>query len=97
LSHKTFSLHREELARRDGRNYRDAVQKSLIGVIVLTRYNNKTYRVDDIDWNQSPKSTFSTHREGEVSIFIWLLEHQSTLYYAFVCLVPHSAVGSGDT
>jgi len=57
----------EEIAHRDGRNYRDAVQKSLIGVVVLTRYNNKTYRVDDIDWNQSPKSTFATHRDGEVS------------------------------
>jgi aubergine-like protein len=50
--------------------------KTLIGVIVLTRYNNKTYRVDDIDWDQSPRSTFTTHREGEVSIFMWLLEHQ---------------------
>ena len=82
---------------RVGVNFRDAVQKSLIGVVILTRYNNKTYRVDDIDWNQSPRSTFSTCRDGEVSIFIWLLEHQSTSHYTFICLVPRSAVGSGAT
>jgi aubergine-like protein len=57
----------EEITDRVGGRYRDAVQKSLIGVVVLTRYNNKTYRVDDIDWNQTPRSTFSSNRDGEVS------------------------------
>ena len=33
---------------------------------VLSRYNNKTYRIDDIDWDKNPLSTFST-RNGEVS------------------------------
>ena len=33
---------------------------------VLSRYNNKTYRIDDIDWEKNPLSTFST-RNGEVS------------------------------
>jgi len=91
-----FFLHREEITHRVGGSYRVAVQKSLIGVVALTRYNNKTYRIDDIDWNQSPKSTFSTYRDGEVSIFIWLLEHQSTSYYAFICLVPHRVVELHD-
>jgi hypothetical protein len=93
FSQKHFSLPREEIAHRDGRNYRDAVMKTLIGVVVLTRYNNKTYRVDDIDWNQSPKSTFTTHREGEVSVFMWLLEYQRTAYCGYVCLVPRVVVG----
>lgn len=30
------------------------------------RYNNKTYRVDDIDWEANPESTFST-KQGDVS------------------------------
>jgi hypothetical protein len=97
LSHTPFPLHREEIAHRDGGRYKEAVQKCLIGVIVLTRYNNNTYRVDDIDWDQTPKSTFPSHRDGDVSIFIWLLEHQCTSYYAFICLVPRSVVGSGAT
>lgn len=32
---------------------------ALLGAVVLTRYNNKTYRVDDIDFDHSPKDTFS--------------------------------------
>lgn len=65
----------EEMAQRDSRNYRDVVQKAVIGVSVLTRYNNRTYRVDDIDWDQSPKSTFSSHREGDVSFKDYYKKH----------------------
>lgn len=31
------------------------------------RYNNKTYRVDDIDWDQNPNSTFKKADGSEVS------------------------------
>jgi aubergine-like protein len=44
------------------------VQKGVIGASVLTRYNNRIYRIDDIDWDKSPRSTFTTHRGEEVSI-----------------------------
>ena len=27
--------------------------------IFFSRYNNKTYKVDDIDWNKNPSSTFN--------------------------------------
>jgi len=30
-------------------------------------YNNKTYRIDDIDWNQSPKSTFEKSDKSSIS------------------------------
>jgi len=43
-----------------------AVAKAVIGNTVLTRYNNKTYRIDDISWDQCPKTTFST-KSGEIS------------------------------
>ncbi|XP_039110938.1 piwi-like protein 4 [Hyaena hyaena] len=33
-------------------------EKRLLGLIVLTRYNNKTYRIDDIDWSVKPTHTF---------------------------------------
>ena len=29
----------------------------------MTRYNNKTYRIDDIDWEKNPLSTFLYRRE----------------------------------
>ncbi|EHH20098.1 hypothetical protein EGK_02886 [Macaca mulatta] len=40
-------------------NIREEVTNKLIGSIVLTKYNNKTYRVDDIDWKQNPEDTFN--------------------------------------
>ncbi|CAG2118607.1 unnamed protein product, partial [Medioppia subpectinata] len=43
----------------DGKQrFKEYAQKRLVGCIVLTRYNNKPYRVDDIDFSQNPMSTF---------------------------------------
>ncbi|XP_077500664.1 piwi-like protein 1 [Amblyomma americanum] len=44
-------------------NYKDECVKRVAGCIVMTPYNNKTYRVDDIDWNKNPACTFET-KEG---------------------------------
>merc|ERR1719342_31113 len=33
-------------------------ETSLLGSVVMTRYNNKTYKIDDINWDMSPMSTF---------------------------------------
>ncbi len=41
----------------------DEVKRKLLGVTVLTRYNNKTYRVDDVLFDQNPLSTFQRGRE----------------------------------
>ncbi|XP_011856319.1 PREDICTED: piwi-like protein 4 [Mandrillus leucophaeus] len=38
-------------------------EKQLIGLIVLTRYNNRTYSIDDIDWSVKPTHTFQK-RDG---------------------------------
>ncbi|KAF0987090.1 hypothetical protein HZS_3491 [Henneguya salminicola] len=32
--------------------------RALVGSVVITRYNNKTYRIDDIEWGKSPKDSF---------------------------------------
>jgi hypothetical protein len=32
-----------------------------------SRYNNKTYRVDDIDWEKKPRSTFKLRDGSEIS------------------------------
>lgn len=44
--------------RSEERDFRAAAEKALLGLTVLTEYNNKTYRIDDIKWDKSPKSTF---------------------------------------
>lgn len=43
------------------RDYKSVYEKEVLGITVLTDYNNKTYRVNDIDWDQNPQSTFETN------------------------------------
>ena len=35
--------------------------------LILNRYNNKTYKVDDIAWNLSPKYEFET-KTGPITL-----------------------------
>nr|XP_061841867.1 piwi-like protein 2 isoform X1 [Nerophis lumbriciformis] len=39
--------------------FRDECTKELVGSIIITRYNNRTYRIDAIEWDKSPKDTFT--------------------------------------
>ncbi|KAK6617689.1 hypothetical protein RUM44_005277 [Polyplax serrata] len=57
-------------------NFRAATAKELLGQCVLTRYNNNLYRIDDIDWNQTPLSTFKLSSGNEISF----LEYYKTQY-----------------
>lgn len=41
-------------------DYKTAYKHEVLGITVLTDYNNKTYRVDDVDWDNNPESTFET-------------------------------------
>lgn len=50
-------------------SFRDECTKELIGSIVITRYNNRTYRIDDIEWGKSPKDTF-TMADGSTTTFV---------------------------
>lgn len=52
---------------RDPRSYRDLATKELVGCIVLTRYNNKTYRIDEIDWDLTPQNTFDRRDGSKIS------------------------------
>lgn len=57
----------QEALSRNKESWKTAVQKDLIGACVLTRYNNKLYRVDDLDFNINPLSTFGNRTGGETS------------------------------
>uniref|UniRef100_A0A3Q2VIP6 Piwi-like protein 2 n=1 Tax=Haplochromis burtoni TaxID=8153 RepID=A0A3Q2VIP6_HAPBU len=50
-------------------DFQDECTKELVGSIVITRYNNRTYRIDAIEWNKSPKDTF-TLMDGTVTTFV---------------------------
>ncbi|KAJ7994148.1 hypothetical protein DPEC_G00262900 [Dallia pectoralis] len=55
-----------ELRHRTGeRSFPEACAKELVGLVVLTKYNNKTYRIDDIAWDYTPNNTF---KRGDTEI-----------------------------
>ena len=35
-----------------------AIKRALIGSVVISTYNNKTYRIDDVDFNSNPGASF---------------------------------------
>lgn len=45
----------------------NAFKKQVLGVVVLTDYNNNTYRVDDVDFAVTPSSTFKKKDGSEIS------------------------------
>ncbi|XP_036604040.1 piwi-like protein 2 [Trichosurus vulpecula] len=57
-------------------NFQDECTKLLVGSIVITRYNNRTYRIDDIDWNKTPKDSFIMSDGKEITF----LEYYSKNY-----------------
>ena len=36
----------------------EEIKKQLVGTTVMTSYNKRTYKVDDIDFGMSPRDTF---------------------------------------
>ena len=45
------------------------INQQLLGESILTRYNNRSYIIDDINFEMSPKSTF-TNEKGVQMTFI---------------------------
>ncbi|OMJ75543.1 hypothetical protein SteCoe_25277 [Stentor coeruleus] len=56
-----------EVRKRNPQDCRQMVAKLLIGTSVLTLYNKKCYKIDDIEWDMSPSSTFE--KEGVATDF----------------------------
>lgn len=48
-------------------NFQKQFKDTILGLVVLTRYNNKTYRVDDILWDQNPMTKFETTSGEEIT------------------------------
>jgi len=57
----------QEILRRDRSTFQDSARRELAGNIVLTSYNNKTYRIDDIAFDKNPLTTFE-RGEGTITL-----------------------------
>ena len=54
------------MANSRGGSTQAAIKKEMIGAIVITKYNNKTYRIDDVIFDISPKDVVAL-RSGPIS------------------------------
>nr|CAQ03960.1 piwi-like protein 2 [Isodiametra pulchra] len=60
---------------RDEEHFKKIVAEEIVGTSVLTPYNKKTYKIDDIDWQTSPEGcTFET-RDGPVNLVQYYKQH----------------------
>ncbi|XP_068122739.1 UV radiation resistance-associated gene protein isoform X3 [Hyperolius riggenbachi] len=59
----------------DKRFFHDICYKELVGQIILTGYNKKTYRIDEIAWDMNPQSTFKKADGSEIT-FVDYYKHQ---------------------
>ncbi|XP_056630152.1 piwi-like protein Siwi [Diorhabda sublineata] len=66
---RTDNVYDMHLECKNSINYKNEFQSRIIGNVVLTYYNNKTYKVDDIDFSRTPESTFS-RKDGSQMTFI---------------------------
>uniref|UniRef100_A0A8D0EXT0 Piwi-like protein 2 n=1 Tax=Strix occidentalis caurina TaxID=311401 RepID=A0A8D0EXT0_STROC len=48
-------------------SFQDECIKQVVGNTVITRYNNRTYRIDDIDWNKTPRDSFTLASGEEIT------------------------------
>ncbi|KAL7051545.1 hypothetical protein ACKWTF_004499 [Chironomus riparius] len=55
-------------ASRDDREYQMMAKKRIVGMTVISAYNNKNYRIDDIDFRKSPQDTFEIN--GKTKSFV---------------------------
>nr|CAD7463126.1 unnamed protein product [Timema tahoe] len=56
-----------ECHRQSSNDPRNTFVKAIVGSVVLTDYNNRTYRIDDVDWDVTPASTFPLKEGATIS------------------------------
>lgn len=62
-----------DIRRNEPRSFENSFRQKVLGMTILTGYNNKTYRIDDVDFSITPSSTFSRNN-SEVTIRQYYLE-----------------------
>ena len=51
-----------------GQDFKEEIRQTFAGQIVITKYNERAYRIDDVCFDKNPDSTFNIERDGEVYV-----------------------------
>ncbi|XP_034472426.1 protein argonaute-3 [Drosophila innubila] len=76
LCQKTVLDMLTEICQHNRSNYQDVAKKYLLGSVIITRYNNRTYKIDDICFSENPQSRFET-RTGSLSYLEYYRTHHN--------------------
>lgn len=71
--------------------FRNEVTKALVGNIVLTKYNNKTYRIDDILWDQNPSEEFNYHKNQRIT-YVDYYKYYTIESFSFIKIYFHDQI-----
>ncbi|XP_033618288.1 piwi-like protein 3 isoform X2 [Fukomys damarensis] len=58
---------------------REEISKKLVGLTVFTRYNNRTYKVVAINWDQSPRNTFKKSDGREITFVDYYMQQYNQI------------------
>ena len=80
IRHDTAYKVLDDIFKGPGDNKREKARRELAGSIVMTRYNNKTYRVDDIIFDKNPETYTFEGREGTLTLAAYYeSQHKKTI------------------
>uniref|UniRef100_T1IRX1 Uncharacterized protein n=1 Tax=Strigamia maritima TaxID=126957 RepID=T1IRX1_STRMM len=65
----------KEQHKKNPRDFRANSEKLLLGAIVMTTYNNKTYRIDEIKWDMTVKDKFDQKRGNQITYIDYMKQH----------------------
>ncbi|XP_057373968.1 piwi-like protein Siwi [Daphnia carinata] len=83
--------------------YQSQVKGELLGKIVMTGYNNKTYKIDDIDFEKNAHSTFYVRKEDREITYeeYYRTRYQQRIRYPLqallMCLPSRRDINRGNT
>lgn len=70
----------EECYRESRSDAKKLFMNRILGCVVLTDYNNRTYSIDDVDWQVNPNGTFQKKDGSEIS-YVQYFREVSVLFF----------------
>jgi aubergine-like protein len=67
-----------EVKNRQTGRLKEALEQELVGTIVMTRYNNRSYRIDEIDLAKNPTATFERSDGQHISFVDYMRQQWNT-------------------
>lgn len=67
-----------EIKNRQTGRLKEALEQELVGTIVMTRYNNRSYRIDEVDLTKNPTHTFNRSDGSSISFVDYMRQQWNT-------------------